>query len=71
MDGITLFGFVAVAAMLVFYALEDRSAWYILAFAVACAMGFICGLLRGAWPFAVMEGIFAGVAADRWRGKSN
>ena len=35
MDGLTLFGLAAVTAMLVFYALEDRSAWFVLAFAAA------------------------------------
>lgn len=29
MDGLTLFGLFAVTAMLVFYALEERSPWYI------------------------------------------
>ena len=33
MDGLTLFGLFAVAAMLVCYALERRSHWFILAFA--------------------------------------
>jgi hypothetical protein len=35
MDRLTLFGLFAVTAMLVCYALEDRSRWFILAFAVA------------------------------------
>jgi hypothetical protein len=35
MDALSLFGLFAVTAMLVFYALEDRSPWYILAFAAA------------------------------------
>jgi len=39
MDALTLFGLFAVTAMLIFYALEDRSMWFILAFAGACAMG--------------------------------
>jgi len=37
MDQLTLFGLLAVTAMLIFYALEDRSPWFILAFAGACA----------------------------------
>jgi hypothetical protein len=32
MDPLTTFGLFAVTAMLVFYALEDRSPWYILGF---------------------------------------
>jgi hypothetical protein len=69
MDGLTLFGLLAVAAMLVFYALEDRSPWFILAFAFACALGSIYGFLQGAWPFGLVEAIWALVAARRWRAR--
>jgi hypothetical protein len=48
MDTLTLFGLFAVTAMLIFYALEDRSPWYILAFAGACALGSVYGFLQGA-----------------------
>jgi ABC-type antimicrobial peptide transport system permease subunit len=41
MDALSLFGLFAVTAMLVAYALEDRSHWYILAFAGACALGSV------------------------------
>ena len=67
MDALTLFGVLAVTAMLVFYALEDQSHWYILAFAGACALGSAYGFLQGAWPFGVVEAIWAGVAILRWR----
>lgn len=66
MDHLTLFGLIAVTAMLVFYALEDRSPWFVLAFAAACALGSIYGFLQGAWPFGVVEAIWAGVAVWRW-----
>jgi hypothetical protein len=69
MDGLTLFGLLAVAAMLVFYALEDRSPWFILAFAFACALGSIYGFLQGAWPFGLVEAIWALVAVQRWRAR--
>ena len=36
---LSLLGLFAVTAMLVFYALEPRSPWYILAFACACLLG--------------------------------
>jgi len=65
-DGLTWFGIIAVTAMLVFYALEDRSPWIILAFAGACVLGSIYGFLQGAWPFGVIETIWAGVAVWRW-----
>jgi hypothetical protein len=66
MDLLTLFGLLAVTAMLVFYALEDRNRHFILAFAVACALGSAYGFLQGAWPFGVVEAIWAAVAVRRW-----
>ncbi len=71
MDGLSLFGLGAVTAMLIFYALEDRSRWFILAFAGACALGSIYGFLQGAWPFGLVEAVWAVVAAHRWSTKSN
>ncbi|PYX40487.1 MAG: hypothetical protein DMG81_06070 [Acidobacteria bacterium] len=47
MSKLSLFGLIAVTAMLVAYALEKRSLWYILAFAVACALGSAYGFLQG------------------------
>jgi hypothetical protein len=66
MDRLSLFGLAAVTAMLVFYALEHRSRWFILAFAAACALGSIYAFLQGAWPFGVIEIIWAAVAVHRW-----
>jgi len=66
MDALSLFGLVAVAAMLVFYALERRSPWFVLAFAGACIAASLYGFLQGAWPFGVVEAIWAIVAARRW-----
>jgi hypothetical protein len=66
MDRLTLFGLVAVSLMLVFYALEARGRGYVLGFAAACAMGSVYGFLQGAWPFGVVEAIWALVAIRRW-----
>jgi len=66
-DALTLFGLFAVTAMLVFYALEDRRPAYVLAFAGACVLGSIYGFLQGAWPFGMVEAVWAGVAVRRWR----
>ena len=41
-DPLTFFGLCAVTAMLVFYALEDHSHWFILAFAGALIMPQPC-----------------------------
>jgi hypothetical protein len=67
MDGLTLFGLFAVTAMLICYALESRSHWYVLAFAGACLMGSAYGFLQGAWPFGLVEAVWAAIAANRWR----
>jgi hypothetical protein len=64
---LSAFGLFAVTAMLVCYALEDRSPWFILAFAGACALGSIYGFLQGAWPFGIVEALWSGVAVQRWR----
>jgi len=71
MDSLTLFGLLAVTAMLVFYALEKRSNWYVLAFAGACVLASVYGFLQGAWPFGVVEAIWAGVAVERWHRRSS
>ena len=65
-DGLTLFGLFAVTAMLVCYALEDRSPWFVLAFAGACGLGSAYGFLQGAWPFGLVEAVWSVVAVWRW-----
>jgi hypothetical protein len=50
MDALTPFGLFAVTAMLVCYALESRSPWFVLLFAASCALGSAYGFLQGAWP---------------------
>jgi len=67
MDRLTLFGLFAVTAMLVCYALEERSRWFTLAFAAACVLGSAYGFLQGSWPFGLLEAIWSLVALWRWR----
>lgn len=67
MDALTAFGLFAVTAMLLCYALEDRSRWFTFAFAGACGLGSIYGFLQGAWPFGLVEAIWAAVAIRKWR----
>lgn len=64
---LALFGLFAVTAMLVCYALEGQSPWWTLAFAAACLLGSAYGFLQGAWPFGVLEALWAAVAVWRWR----
>ena len=66
MDGLTLFGFVAVSLMLTFYALEKRSTWFILAFSGSCVLASAYGFMQGAWPFGLVEGVWSVVALRRW-----
>ena len=66
MNALDLFGLVAVTVMLMFYALERRSRWFILGFAGACALGSVYGFLQGAWPLGVVEAVWAIVALRRW-----
>ena len=57
MDRLTVFGLFAVTAMLIFYALEKRSHWFIIAFAMACVLASAYGFLQGAWPFGLLQAI--------------
>jgi len=67
MSPLSIFGLFAVTAMLVCYAFEKRSTWFIFGFAVACALGSVYGFLQGAWPFGIVEAVWAAVALRRWR----
>ena len=66
MDLLTLFGLFSVSLMLVFYSLENRSHWFILGFCFACGLGSTYGFFQGAWPFGVVEAIWAIVAFKKW-----
>jgi hypothetical protein len=67
MDRLTAFGLFAVTAMLLTYVLEKHSPWFILAFAGACVLGSASGFLQGAWPFGIIEAVWAWVAFRRYR----
>ncbi|HUI64780.1 MAG TPA: hypothetical protein VL126_08055 [Bacteroidota bacterium] len=66
MDRLTLFGLFAVTAMLVCYALEKRSPWFVFAFSISCILASAYGFLQGAWPFGIVEGVWSTVALRRW-----
>jgi len=65
-DRLSAFGLFAVTAMVVCYAFETRSRWFILAFAGSCVLGSVYGFLQGAWPFGLVEAVWAVIAARRW-----
>ena len=66
MNTLSAFGLFAVTLMLLSYALEKHSPWFILAFAFSCVLGSIYGFLQGAWPFGLVESIWSVVALRRW-----
>ena len=66
MNRVTLFGLVAVALMLVFYSLEKRSHWFLLAFSGSCVLASLYGFMQGAWPFGLVEAVWSCVALHRW-----
>lgn len=66
MDLLSLFGLFSVTLMLICYSFESRNHWFILGFSFACSLGSIYGFLQGAWPFGIIEGIWAAVAFNKW-----
>ena len=71
MTRLSAFGLLAVTLMVVCYALERRSAWFILAFAGACVLGSVYGFLQGAWPFGLVEAVWSAIALRRWWSQRN
>jgi hypothetical protein len=64
---ITLYGVLAVSFMMLMYAVESRGRHFIAAFALGCLLSSIYGFAAGAWPFGIVEAIWAVVALQRWR----
>lgn len=67
MDGVTLLGAGAIAAMLLFYAFEDESLWLVLGFAISCALLAIYGFMLGNWPMAAVGAVWSLIALKRWQ----
>lgn len=63
---LTAFGIATATAMLVTYALEEKSHWFTLALAGSCVLASVYVFLQGAWPFAILEVIWAAVAFAKW-----
>jgi hypothetical protein len=64
---VTLYGVVALTFMMAMYAFERRGRIFIAAFALGCVLSSLYGFLSGAWPFGVVELIWAAVALQRFR----
>jgi hypothetical protein len=69
MDGLSAFGLFAVTAMVICYAFENRGPWAVLGFAASCVLGSVYGFLQGAWPFGLVEAVWAVIALFRWRAR--
>jgi hypothetical protein len=65
--GLTIYGVLALTFMMAMYALERRHKGFVLAFACGCALASSYGFLSGAWPFGVVEAIWALVALRRFQ----
>jgi hypothetical protein len=64
---VTIYGVCAVTFMMVMYALERRGARFVLGFAAGCVLSSVYGFLAGAWPFGVVELVWAAVAVRRYQ----
>lgn len=64
---LTAFGVVSAATMVLAYSLESRGSIWIAVFSVACLTTAVYGAVSGAWLFAVLEVIWAGIAMKRFQ----
>jgi hypothetical protein len=65
--GLTAYGVLALTFMMTMYGLERRHPRYVLAFCGGCLLASSYGFLSGAWPFGVVEAIWAMVAFRRYQ----
>ena len=63
---VTIYGVIALTFMMVMYACEGRHQLFVLGFAAGCLLSSVYGFLSGAWPFGVVELIWAGIAVRRY-----
>jgi hypothetical protein len=63
---LTAYGVVVITFMMLMYALEHRDHRFVLAFALGCALSSSYGFLSGAWPFGVVEAVWAFIAIRRF-----
>ena len=63
---LTVYGVVVLTFMMLMYACEGRGPGFVLAFAVGCALSSSYGFASGAWPFGVVEAIWAVIALRRF-----
>lgn len=66
MSWVTVYGVGALTFMMVMYWLENRGPRFVLGFAFGCLLSSVYGFLAGAWPFGVLEVVWALVALRRY-----
>ncbi|HZQ77163.1 MAG TPA: hypothetical protein VFE55_07525 [Acidimicrobiia bacterium] len=64
---VTVYGLVAVSFMMAMYALEHVHRRFVLGFALGCLLSSGYGFLSGAWPFGIVEAVWAVIAVRRFR----
>jgi hypothetical protein len=67
---VTVYGICALTFMMAMYAFERRHRRFVLAFALGCLLSSAYGFLAGAWPFGVVEVVWAGLALLRFLRRS-
>ena len=64
---ITVYGVCALSFMMLMYALQHRGVTFVGLFALGCLLSSAYGFASGAWPFGVVEAIWAVIAFRRFR----
>ena len=64
---LTIAGITALTFMMAMYALERRGRRFVLLFAIGCALSSAYGFASGAWPFGIVELIWAAIALTPFR----
>ena len=63
---VTAYGVAALSFMMAMYVLERRGRLFVLGFALGCALSSSYGFLSGAWPFGIIEVVWAFIALRRF-----
>ena len=59
-------GIIAIATMVISYALEERNRVFIAIFAIGCALASAYAFLIESYPFLIAESVWSIIAFRRW-----